>query len=152
MSLERAIFEQARRRLGAPYLWAAKGDWAVRSGAVVPCATLGAEWATDCSGLITTSIHAAGGPDLRGMWGSERMRTDLPEPQSDETLLLLCYPGHVALGLGGTSYTLEAAGGDATTLTVPDALKRGACVMFGPATHGPRPTAVRSLRALVAQK
>ncbi len=152
MTLESAVFSQAHRRLGAPYLWAAKGDWCVRGGLIVPTADLGAVWACDCSGLITTSIHNAGGPDLRGLWGSEKMRVELPEPASDETLLILCYPGHVALGLGGTAYTLEAAGGDATTLTVPDALKRGACVQFGPASHGPRPTAVRSLRALIGQK
>ena len=148
MSMERAIFAAAHARLKAPYLWAAKGGWAVRGGARVPVAQLGADWAVDCSGLVTACILEVGGPDLRATWGSERMAADLPPPRADESLWLLCYPGHVALGLGGAAWTIEAAGGDETTLTLDDARARGACVQIGPATHRVS-LLVRSLRALM---
>lgn len=149
MSFERAILERALRRLGSPYLWAAKGEWAVRSGVAVPTQSLGIAWACDCSGLLTTAIHEAGGPDLRATWGSDRIHT-LPAPQDDEDLRIGWWPAHVGLMLGkDTPLCLESAGGDQRTLMLADALNTGARVMLGWATHGP-PKAVHSLRSLLA--
>lgn len=149
MSFERAFFEKAKSKLGRPYIWAGKGDWAVRGGLVVPMSSLGCDWGCDCSGLLTTTVRELGGEDLRGAWGSKRMFEALPEPAPDEELLVCCYPNHVALGLGGTTFTLEAAGGDQTTLDAKTAQAAGARVQFGYATHS-NLLGVRSLRALMA--
>lgn len=157
-----------QRRIGCPYIWAGKGDHAIRDQKVVLMAELGCERGFDCSGTHTDTVRELGGNDLRGWWNAHAMLVNLPEPSFDEVLRLVLYGSnghadHVALELGvrvssgnilWTGFVIEAAGGDSTTLTAADALaspylKGGARVGLWPETHHNR-LGVRSLRALLA--
>lgn len=150
MSFERAFWEKAYSKLGRPYIWAGKGDFAVRQGRIVTMQSLGCEAGYDCSGLITSTIKELGGPDLRGAWGSSRM-LDLPSPAPNEYLRLGLWPGHVGIMVGDGLLCLESAGGAEDCLDFAMAQKLAARVQFGWATHG-EPKAVRSLVSLFGSK
>ena len=159
--LETRFLLEIQKRIGCPYIWAAKGDYAQRGDRAVPIGELGAAQAFDCSGLITSTAKACGANDLRGWWNAAAMLQHLPEPAPGETLALAIYgtdghADHVALELGVFTphLVIEAAGGDSTTLTAADAarspyLAGGARVGLWPETHHQR-LGVRSLAALMS--
>lgn len=156
---ERTFLLEAQKRIGAPYIWAGKGDHAIRDqGRIAPMAELGCERGFDCSGFVTDTARAVGSNDLRGWWNAHAMLANLPEPAADETLRLVLYgtnghADHVALELA-PGLVMEAAGGDSTTLDAIAAARSpylvgGARVGIWPETHHQR-LGVRSLRALLA--
>lgn len=135
----------------SPYVWGGKGDviWTptgvkpnpFRATRVIPTApgsvdieveVSGPRDVFDCSGLITTCLHRAGGPDLRFSHGAKQLREACPpmpaiSVNGADRLRLRFYPGHVALHLRAPDQTptelnddrailIEAAGGDQTTL------------------------------------
>lgn len=147
MRFDELVVEAALQQLGVPYIWAGRGDYAVRDmqdgrgPRNVPMgAAAGCERGLDCSGLVTFSIWKAGGPDLRGWWGADALWRALPDIDTDEgeedDWFALCFYGtktkatHVAIELG-RNLVCEASGGDSSTLTLTDALKRGAFVRMG---------------------
>ena len=118
----------ARAQAGKPYQWAAKGPDSF-----------------DCSGLITYSLLAAGGPDIREMWNAGRLyaesmhvdRADIRQgdwafygsphsPPSHVMVVMDPLPGLTQWSVWG------ATGGNHTTLTLADAVKLGACVKARP--------------------
>jgi len=130
----RAVVKKALSQLGKPYIWAGRGDFVVSAGKQVHPATLGCpEFAFDCAGLVGWAAWRSGAQDLRGWWGAQHLATALPPRQPGEPFELAFYGRdmahvtHVAIHLGG-GLVLEAAGGDATTLTYADALRRAARV------------------------
>lgn len=155
------LVDFALRHIGDPYIWAAKGTFAVRDvvrgldvhkGVVLAVQALEigvpkGRLAFDCSGLVLWAALQAGSLDLRGWWGAEALREHLPPPAEHEPFALACYPGHVAIDLG-RGLVLEAAGGDSGTLTYSQALMdpRGARVRVG--FENRTRTATRSLAAI----
>lgn len=164
---ERRYFLEAQRRIGCPYIWAGKGETAVRDGKVVPMAQLGCVQGFDCSGFITCTAKALGALAAPGWWNAQAMNQYLPEPMPHEMLRLVLYgdhghADHVALELGAlidgrivwTGYVLEAAGGDSRTVDAAAAAARpylagGARVGIWLETHHNR-LAVRSLERLMS--
>jgi cell wall-associated NlpC family hydrolase len=150
LRFDQRVADFALQQLGRPYLWAARGDWAVRPDHVthqlrnVPVATLGAAGnAFDCAGLVTWASWKAGAADLRGWWSADHLWHQLPErdmPEGDDWNRLVFFglgdhATHVAIDLG-RGLILEAAGGDSTTLNAFDAEKRGARVRIGRCYRG----------------
>lgn len=149
MRFDEQVVDLALRQVGAPYLWSARGDYVVRderlpSGAVlagqqfnVHSAQVGVPAglsAFDCAGLVTWAAWKAGAADIRGWWGADTLYEHLPEydasgerPGDCNRLVFYGALGgratHVAIDIG-RGLVIEAAGGDATTLTYQDALKR----------------------------
>lgn len=114
---------QAAVEQRAPYVWGGKGDqiWTPEGVIANPFPVE----VFDCSGLITTCLHRAGGPDLRFTHGAKHLRALLPERGAG--LRLRFYPGHVALHVPimmqvaeeletPFAIVIEAAGGDSQTL------------------------------------
>jgi cell wall-associated NlpC family hydrolase len=145
LRFDELVVEQALMQLGVPYIWAGRGDYAVRDlndgkglRNVPMGAAAGCDRGLDCSGLVTWAIWKAGGGDLRGWWGADalwRHLPDLDEDEEDDWFALDFYgtnkkATHVAIELG-RNLVVEAAGGDSTTLTLTDAMKRGAFVRMG---------------------
>lgn len=136
---ERAV-EIALQQVGTPYIWAGRGDYAVRDGKNVPINALGCDRGFDCSGLVTWATWKAGGPDLRGWWNANELWKALPDldddaGEEDDWFALAFYGArgvatHVAIKLG-RGLVLEAATGDSSTLTLTDAMKKGAFVRVG---------------------
>lgn len=119
----------AARDKHSPYVWTGKGDmlWTI-DGLVQSPFT---QDVFDCSGLITTALHRAGGPDLRGSYGSRQMFEQFDHVGSSDTkdLRLRFYPGHVsffhAKRWNGRIEVIEAAGGGKATVTpTPGAMVR----------------------------
>lgn len=150
LRFDQRVVDFALGQLGRPYLWAACGDWAVRPDPVthqlrnVDVATLGALGnAFDCVGLVKWAAWRAGSADLRGWWSADHLWHQLPvadEPEGSDWNRLVFFglgghASHVAIDLG-RGLVLEAAGGDATTLTALDADKRGARVRVGRCYRG----------------
>ncbi len=106
------ILEAERQQ--APYVWGGKGNriWTPKGINPNPFP----HEVFDCSGLITTCLYRAGGPDLRFTHGAKQLREQCPLLGGG--LRLRFYPGHVALRIADpVSVTvIEAAGGDHTTL------------------------------------
>jgi cell wall-associated NlpC family hydrolase len=132
---EKDFLDQALHQVGLPYLWAARGDWAVRDVSAVSTKSLGCDsLAFDCSGLVTWAAWRAGAVDLRHWWGADGLFRRLPDPEPDALALVFYGPRaratHVAIELR-RGVVLEAAGGDETTLTYTDAAIRGARVRVG---------------------
>ena len=148
---EKDFLDAALHQVGLPYLWAARGDWAVRDTAIVTTESLGCDHlAFDCSGLVTWAAYRAGAVDLRHWWGADSLFRRLPDPEPDALALVFYGPRaratHVAIELR-RGVVLEAAGGDETTLTYVDAAKRGARVRVGIDRRADR-LGVRSVLAL----
>lgn len=122
----------AARDKHSPYVWTGKGDvlWTLNGLVKNPFGTD----VFDCSGLITTALQRAGGPDLRASHGSRQMFEQFPVwgSRTDDTekdLRLRFYPGHVALfhalRWNGRIEVIEAAGGGKqTTAPTPGAMVR----------------------------
>lgn len=134
------IIPHATRHVGAPYVWRGKGRslWTPRS--LVPHPWAG--YVFDCSGLVTTAIKAAGGPDLRATHSAQTMFDQFPIADEFDGAGVLRFYGpsrlhvsHVAICLGrnerGQVLVVEAAGGDETTTTPLSAQQRGAKVRQG---------------------
>jgi len=114
----------------SPYVWGGKGDQIWTPQGVKPN-PFGVD-VFDCSGLITTSLYRADGPDLRFSHGARQLREQCPpfiDPLTHlrDRLCLRFYPGHVACHLRPWEQTdteradpratlIEAAGGDQNTL------------------------------------
>lgn len=132
---EEAFLDAALHQVGLPYLWAARGEWVVRGVGIVSAKSLGCDSrAFDCSGLVTWAAWKAGAVDLRHWWGADMLFRRLPDPEPG-ALGLVFYghrsrATHVAIELR-PGVVLEAGGGDSTTLTCLDAMKRGARVRVG---------------------
>jgi cell wall-associated NlpC family hydrolase len=138
------VVDFALHQLGAPYAWAGRGEYCVRPGpdsqpAIFPVTSQGfGSLAFDCAGLVDWAVWKAGGPDLRGWWGADHLWQRLPErlPDDPPDAYRLAFYGHagrashigIALAKG---LVIEAAGGDQTTLTYADAMRRGAYVRIG---------------------
>lgn len=154
---DQQVVELALGQLGAPYLWAGRGNWCVRGpvghGTITPVAEQGVPpsrpagggepgLAFDCAGLVGWAAWRCGAPDLRGLWGADTFWHWLPEydpggEDPGECHRLVFYGQlsriiHVAIDLG-RGLVLEAAGGDETTLLYSDATRRPmARVRVGP--------------------
>jgi hypothetical protein len=132
----RRFVESAMQQLGRPYVWAGRGDFAVRNLQNVDVRTLGCDsLAFDCAGLVTWAAHKAGALDLRGWWGAQHLFDALPAAVPGE--FSLSFYGrspseitHVGIDLTH-EIILEAAGGDQRTLTYLDAIKQNALVRIG---------------------
>lgn len=112
---------------GAPYTWRGKGLYLWSPSGLVPHAF--GQRVFDCSGLIGQGIKDAGGPDWIATRSAESYRTLLP-PASNAwafgVLRLYGYNGkatHVAFVVRA-GYVIEAAGGDSTTTSPEEAMKR----------------------------
>ncbi len=127
----RSIVHHALRYLGAPYVWRGKGLdlWS-------PVAPLSHHWGEevfDCSGLVTTALKDAGGPDWRFTHSAQALFDELKPVDAGAFGSLKFYGAnakavtHVAFDLGN-GLVLEAAGGDSTTVTPSIAKQRGAKV------------------------
>lgn len=111
--IESRFYQLAANAVAAqsPYIWGGKGDqlW-------TPSGVISNPFAVevfDCSGLVTTCLKRAGGPDLRWSHGAKQLREQCPA--DGEGIRLRFYPGHVAI-LVGPNEVIEAAGGDQTTI------------------------------------
>ena len=122
--------------MGAPYVWRGKG-LELWDAAGAKSHHWG-EPVFDCSGLVTTAIHEAGGPDWRLTHSAQTLfdalaRAETPRTPRGTFGELKFYGAspksvtHVAIDLGH-GLVLEAAGGDATTTTPAIARARGARV------------------------
>lgn len=147
MRFDELVVEAALQQLGVPYIWAGRGDYAVRDlgdgkgPRAVPMQTVAScDRGYDCSGLIGAAVHKAGGPDLRAWWGADALWRALPDMDDDagedDDWFALAFYGtqhkatHVAIEMG-RNVVLEAAGGDSRCLTYRDAVARGAAVRLG---------------------
>lgn len=132
MSFSEMLVAFALKQLGKPYLWAGRGDYVVREHQIIRLADT--DQGFDCAGLVTWAAWKAGAADLRGWYGADHLWLLLPEGKPGDMRLALYgskgHATHVAIDLGH-GLVLEAAGGDSTTLTVTDAMKRGASVRIG---------------------
>lgn len=112
---------------GCPYVYDAKGEiHATPSGGQVTC--------FDCSGFVTSAIHAAGGPDWRKTHGSTGLVTELgpllelaPQPFA---IAVYGHPiDHVMLAMDD-GRVLGASGAGSQCTSVELALRAHACVHF----------------------
>ena len=118
----RRFVAHAHAQLGKPYLWGAKGPDAY-----------------DCSGLVTDSLRAAGGPDLRPTHNAQKLYIEASpvadgvlapgdlvfygmSPQAVSHVVILCAGGKV----------FSASRGDRTVTTLAIAQQRGAKVVCHP--------------------
>lgn len=116
-----AFLAAAMSRIGMPYVWCAKGPHQF-----------------DCSGLVTWALQQAGGPDLRAMHNTTKLWLELPATQHPEPGDLAFYTSspehdvdHVMV-LGPLGIVFGAAGGDHTTTSLVEALRRKARVRVEP--------------------
>lgn len=141
MTFDQLAVDFALAQLGAPYIWAGRGDWYVSEGKILSTTNLGdpkVRLVFDCAGLVLWAAFRAGADsDGRGWWGADTLWTHLPERLPDEPadanrLVFYGSPArasHVALDLG-RGIVLEAAGGDSRTTSLEAAAKG---VGYGPA-------------------
>jgi cell wall-associated NlpC family hydrolase len=130
-----AFVATALDQLRCPYIWGAKGEHHTDGNLQVR--------AFDCSGLITYTLFAIGGPDWRSDKGSEALFDTLPGIEEHQLVpgdLVFYGPGfgerpvnHVVMFLGGLGFVLGACGGNSDTKTVEIAKRTGACVKVKPA-------------------
>lgn len=138
----RRVVAWALTRQGLPYLWGGNGLVTWTPKAMVPTrAVSGCDEGYDCAGLIKAAVYGVGGPDVRAHWSCQELFDFLPLPEAMEQRRLKLYGPdtghvkHVSIELGGV-YQLEAAGGDATTVSYTDAIRRGAKVLVRDEAHG----------------
>lgn len=103
---------------GTPYLWGGKNP---------------AHGGLDCSGLVTHSYFAAGGPDWRNDHNAESLFVHLEETEAPKAGTL-CFYGptgratHVMVWLGACGLVFGATGGDHSTTSLDAARARDAKV------------------------
>lgn len=154
----KTLVRHALEQIGRPYIWAGEGDFVVRRGAsgdlvpVTPESQGVIGLCFDCAGLVKYAALKAGSKyDTRGWWGADHLFTELPLRDPSEPFECRFYgrdqrATHIEIGLGN-GLVLGAAGGDASTLTLSDAQKRGAKVRIAFETRRDF-LAARSLEAL----
>lgn len=133
-SFVRKTVRHVYAKIGKPYIWGGNGElmW-TPDGVVRTIIRAHILEAYDCAGLIKDSTFDALGTDVRWLWNAQTMFDRLPVPDIGDQFALRFYgPGpasvsHVALDIGN-GLIIEAAGGDQTTLTYTDAMRRGADV------------------------
>lgn len=112
----------ALSRVNAPYVWCGKGPDAF-----------------DCSGLVTWALREAGGPDLRATHDTHALWLALPPADAPLPGDLAFYGlgpdphavSHVMV-LGPLGVVFGAAGGDHTTVSLVEAMRRRARVRVEP--------------------
>jgi len=131
------FLKKVESRLGAPYIWPAPING--YSGKDIPNASY--HGCYDCSGLVTTSLKDAGGPDWRATHNARKLYDlSLPIELADLRPGDLAFYGepqkspltgymisHVAVCMGGKSM-IEAMGGTSQCLTPAIAKAIGASV------------------------
>ncbi len=134
----------ALKRQGMPYIWGGKGETTWTPTNPRPTAQVAqTPEGYDCSGLVASAVLAAGGPDVRFHWSAQTMWDQLPATTDGDDFALVLYGKgtarvtHVAIELG-RGLVLEAAGGDQTTRTYLDAMRRGASVSINFETRSDR--------------
>ena len=150
LRFDEKVVDVALRQIGLPYLWAGNGDWAVRTDPLdglaknIPVRQLGCDsMAFDCVGLVKWCALQCGAKDLRGWWNADHLWHLLPdmEPMEQPGWNRLIFFGsngrasHIEIDMG-RGVSVGAAGGDSTTLTYSDAMKRGARVRVARVTRG----------------
>ena len=124
----RDVIRMALKYQGAPYIWGGKGmtcpGWTNRFNVPV----------FDCSGLVTTAMEEAGGPNWRTTHNAQKMFNVLDEAGMPDTFGVLRFYGldkdrvtHVAFSLGN-GLILDAHGGGSSTTSLEEANKKGAKV------------------------
>lgn len=138
LSPEQRLIQAALARLGAPYIWGGKGyvKWSPVGLVAMPEDGPGSGhplFGVDCSGLVTSALKDANGPDWRATHSASRLREECEREQPPNVFGNLHFYGpsasnivHVALALDH-GLLLEAAGGDETTLKPTP----GKCVRIG---------------------
>jgi cell wall-associated NlpC family hydrolase len=124
LSYEERVLGAAVRKVGSPYIWNGKGE--LRTGTVNGIPGIGYH-GYDCSGLVTSSMREAGGPDLRATHNAQKL---FDEGQVTDALnsIRLAFFGkknddgsvnvsHVTIEFGSDAnfFTVESAGGGPTT-------------------------------------
>lgn len=134
---ERDFISTALKQLGAPYIWGGHGDvvWTPKNPVGMQKAA-GCPRGFDCAGLVTWTVHQISTTDLTNSWNAQTMWDRLPEAAPDSFALALYGSRadliqHVAVVLGNTNLLLQAAGGDSTTTSYTEAVRRSACVSVG---------------------
>ena len=131
----RSVVEYATSKAGRHYVWQGKGTLCWTPSGLKPHKWTGLE-VFDCSGLVTSAIHAAGGADWRGTHSAQTLWDSLEPAEAHQLGALHLYGSgprgvtHVALALGG-GRIVEAAGGDSRTLSPADAVRSKASVRVG---------------------
>ncbi|MBJ6762789.1 C40 family peptidase [Myxococcaceae bacterium JPH2] len=129
-SPRRAVFlASALSQMNAPYRWGGKGERSDIEGPRV----------FDCSGLVTWSLHQAGGPDWRPTHNTDVLWAECTPVASEADLQpgdLVLYgkggdPEHVMIYVGA-GCVVGATGGGHKTLTLADAYQAGARVRAWP--------------------
>jgi len=128
----RGVIHAALRSQGAPYLWQGKGyDVWTPNGLKTNGLGLAA---FDCSGLVTSALRDANGPDWRATHNAKSLWDVLAGCENANSFGCLRFygvssgrPTHVALALGN-DLVLEAGGGDQTTTSLEIARRQGARV------------------------
>lgn len=148
-AIEQKIIVAMMKEIGAPYIWAGKGDfiWTAKgpllntitephSGLLIH--------GFDCCGIFAWGCVQAGLKDRRMTHNVASFMNELTPVPSAASLeaqpLIAIYgtdnvnPSHMAVlvSVYGEIWALQAAGGDHTTDTVEKARARGGRVMFGP--------------------
>ena len=125
------LVAEARKYVGSPYCWAAKGDKLFDAGSV---RLIDSPWLPmecfDCSGLVTTSLHRLGLCDWRASHSAATLRQACTPIEFGAVREgdLLFRPKHVAIvtdpGASGRMQVIEASGGDQSTLSPMAAARR----------------------------
>lgn len=137
MNFSQRVISKALAKLGLPYVWGGNGVqcWSA-AGAVPTQRVAGCPEGYDCVGLVKSAAYESGAPDIRMTANAQTLYDRLPAPLVGEEFVLRFYGKgpdkiwHVAFDLGH-GLRLEAAGGDHTTTTYLEALKRSAAVRVG---------------------
>jgi cell wall-associated NlpC family hydrolase len=127
VTFQERLVDEALKQIGAPYIWAAKGDKLWTPAGLKPLVNM--PLAFDCIGLITYAIWRAGGPDWRGTENAQTMFEHMrsPDPVPNNVPHLRYYGKdqanitHIALALyfQQTAWLVcEAAGGGHLTNTI----------------------------------
>ena len=134
MTFTERVIEEALKQVGAPYIWAGKGNALWTPAGLEPHTRLPTNLVFDCSGLVTWAIWKAGGPDWRAAHNQSTLlamlrlrdgKVDLTRPHLRYYGIDKEHTSHIALALGRVdtrTLVVEAAGG-------------------GPATRSPHPGA-----------
>lgn len=138
-SAQKRFIRYALERIGSPYIWGGKGEMVWTIDGLKPNGFRRDVF--DCSGLVTSALLAAGGPDWRASHSAQKLAENLIEVPGATPIAELLFFGanashiiHVAICLGrmsnehGGEIIVDAAGGDSSCKTLEIAAQRNACV------------------------